>query len=213
VLDRIADTFPLWCAPQPASFNRVDDLSRPFLSLLNVRWALALPDEAAPDGWSEQIRGPDLAVFENARALPRAFVPLRLRREADSRRRLEAMAKEADFGETAWLSGAGNAEERNGQARVLVRGVGPDIVVSVEADSRVFVATSLPGWPGWVAEENGARLVTETVNHAFVGAWIPSGRHVVHFSYRPASWRLGLASMAVGLVAAAVLASARRRRS
>ncbi|HLN80204.1 MAG TPA: hypothetical protein VK392_03335, partial [Thermoanaerobaculia bacterium] len=29
VLDRFAETFPLWCRPQFASFNRVDDLTRP----------------------------------------------------------------------------------------------------------------------------------------------------------------------------------------
>ena len=213
VLDRIADTFPLWCAPQPASFNRVDDLSRPFLSLLNVRWALAVPDETAPPGWSEQIRGSDLAVFENGGALPRAFAPRRLRRETDARRRLEAMANESDFAETAWLSGRGDAEERNGQAHVLVRGVGPDIVMSVEAASRVFVATSLPDWPGWVARENGAVLTTETVNHAFVGVWIPSGRHEVLLSYRPASWRLGLVSFAVGAIAAVALAAVRMRQN
>jgi Bacterial membrane protein YfhO len=213
VLDRIADTFPLWCKPQPASFNRVDDLSRPFLSLLNVRWALAVPDEAAPPNWSEQIRGPDLAVFENVRALPRAFVPRRLRREGDARRRLEAMASEADFGETAWLSESGDAVDRNGEARVLVRGAGADLVVSIDAESRVFLATSLPDWPGWIAEENGVSFPTETANHAFVGAWIPSGRHVVRFTYRPASWRLGLASLAAGAVAAVVLTAARMRQN
>ncbi len=211
VLDRIADTFPLWCAPQPASFNRVEDLSRPFLSLLNARWALALSADAAPPGWSEQIRGEDLAVFENTRALPRAFVPRRLRREGDPRRTLEAMARETDFGGTAWLSGAGDVEEKNGEAFVLSRGAGPDLVVSVDAESRVFVATSLPDWPGWVADANTARLTTETVNHAFVGAWVPAGRHIVRFSYRPASWKLGLLSFAAG-ISAAVVAAVRRRR-
>ena len=212
VLDRIADTFPFWSTPQPASFNRVDDLSRPFLSLLNARWALAVPNDAAPPGWSEQVRGADLAVFENTRALPRAFVPRRLRREGDPRRTLEAMARETDFADTAWLSGAEGVEERNGEARILSRGAGPDLVVSVDADSRVFVATSLPDWPGWMAESGGERLPTETVNHAFVGAWIPAGRHAVRFSYRPASWNLGLLSFAAG-IAAAVVAATRRRRS
>src|SRR5207245_890474 len=34
VLDRFADTFPLWSTPRAASFNSVDDLSRPFLGFL-----------------------------------------------------------------------------------------------------------------------------------------------------------------------------------
>ena len=46
VLARVADTYPLWCRPQAASFNRVDDLTRPFLAFLNVRYAIAPPDAA-----------------------------------------------------------------------------------------------------------------------------------------------------------------------
>src|SRR5262249_9365616 len=47
VLDRFTDTFPLWCRPQHASFTRVDDLALPFLSFLNVRFAIG-PPGAAP---------------------------------------------------------------------------------------------------------------------------------------------------------------------
>src|SRR6185369_14438736 len=83
VLDRFTDTYPLWSQAQPASFNRVADLSRPFLSFLNACWAIAGPDEPAPAGWREQARGSEMAIFENPRALPRAFVPRRLRRAAD----------------------------------------------------------------------------------------------------------------------------------
>src|SRR4029077_19263256 len=114
----------------------------------------------------------DLAVFENPRALARAFVPRNLRREKDRQARLEAMARETDFGRTAWLSGSGAAREENGAARVLDRGAGAALVLSVDASSRVFIATSLPDWPGWEAEEDGKRLPLETVNHAFVGAWL-----------------------------------------
>jgi Bacterial membrane protein YfhO len=212
VLDRFADTFPLWCAEQHASFNRVDELSRPFLSLLNARWAIGAADQATPAGWNEQARGPELAVFENPRALPRAFAPKNLHR-GDPRLRLEEMEREADFARTAWLSGTGPAREENGEARVAARGAGPDLVLTVDAASRVFVATSLPDWPGWVAEEGGARLPVETVNHAFVGLWLPPGRHTVRLSYRPFSWRLGLGTFAAGALAAAALATAKRRPS
>ena len=114
VLDRFADTYPLWCEAQPASFNRVGDLSRPFLAFLNARYAIGAPGDSAPRGWREQARGPEMTIFENPRALPRAFVPSRLRREADPARRLEAMARETDFGETAWISGEGAPVEENG---------------------------------------------------------------------------------------------------
>src|SRR5262249_46496219 len=45
-------TYPLWCVPQPTWFNRVDDLERPFLSFLNVGYALAPAGAPPPRGWS-----------------------------------------------------------------------------------------------------------------------------------------------------------------
>src|SRR5262249_14334220 len=46
-------TYPPWCDPQPVWFNRVDDPGRPFLSFLNVRWALlANGSRAVLPGWT-----------------------------------------------------------------------------------------------------------------------------------------------------------------
>ena len=212
VLDRFADTYPLWCRPQPASFNRVEDLTPPFLSFLNACYAIGGPEDPAPNGWREQARGPEMAIFENPSALPRAFVPRRLRRVADARARLAEMASASDFGETAWLAGAGADERLNGEASLKLRGVGSDLVVVARASARALVATSISDWPGWVAEEGGRRLPVETVNHAFVGFWVEPGEHTVRLSYRPASWRWGLLAFALGGAAALVLARGVRAR-
>jgi hypothetical protein len=210
VLDRFAETWPLWSEPQAASFNRVPDLTKPFLALLNARYAIGAADDAVPAGWREQARGREMAIFENPRSLPRAFVPRRLRREPDPGRRLAEMAEAADFSETAWLSGRGAPEQANGEAVLRLRAVGPDLVISARASSRAFVATSIPDWPGWTAQEEGRRLPVETVDHAFVGFWLPAGQHSVRLVYRPASWTLGIAAFGAGLVMAGILALAGR---
>ena len=106
VLNRFAETYPMWCRPQHASHNRVDDLTRPFLAFVNARYAIAEPGASAPDGWSVVFRGRDGTLFENPSALPRAFVPARVRVETDARKRLREMSEATDFGETAWLSEA-----------------------------------------------------------------------------------------------------------
>jgi len=213
VLDRFADTFPLWSHSQPASFNRVDDLAsaRPFLSFLNVGYAIGAPTDPVPEGWREQARGPEMALFANPGALPRAFIPRALRRVPDPAGRLAAMAAEQDFAGTAFLGGAGAAEEKNGEARLRVREAGPDLVVEASASARAFVATSLSDWPGWLAESDGRALPLETVNHAFVGFWLEPGEHRVRLAYRPASWTLGLEAFAAGCLVALVLAVSRRR--
>ena len=215
VLDRLADTFPLWSRAQPASFNRVDDLAsaRPFLSLLNVRYAIGAPGDPVPEGWVEQARGPELAIFSNPGALPRAFVPRSLRRLPDPAERLAAMTASRDFAGTAFLSGAGPGEQPNGEAALRIRESGPDLVVEASVSSRAFVATSLTGWPGWVAESGGRALVLETVNHAFVGFWLEPGTQTVRLRYRPGSWTVGVGAFLAGVLASIVLAASRRRRS
>ncbi len=209
VLDRFADTFALWSRPQPASFNRVDDLGRPFLGFLNVRYAIGAPEEPVPGGWVEQARGAELAVFANPGALPRAFVPRAIERVPDA---VAAMASVTDFGQAAFLEGAGDPGGPNGAATLRVREVGPDLVVEASASSRAFVATSLPDWPGWIAEEGGRRIATTAVNHAFVGFWVEPGEHVVRLRYRPRSWAFGVGTFFAGALTSVLFAVLRRSR-
>jgi Bacterial membrane protein YfhO. len=213
VLDRFADTYPLWSKPQFASFNRVDDLASPFLSFLNVRFAIAPPDAPAPPFWQERLRGRDMAVFENPRALPRAFAPKTIRFESDPSRALAAMAIASDFTEIAWVRAEEIGERRNGSAEISTREVGPDLLVTVSAPARVFIATSLPDWPGWTAESGGTAIRLVTVDHAFVGFWLDLGRKTVRLRYRPASFSYGLASFAIGLAIAAAIGFRTRRSS
>jgi len=201
VLDRFADTYPLWAKPQFASFNRVDDLASPFLSFLNVRFAVAPPEAPSPSGWRERSRGREMALFENPRALPRIFVPRKIRSGGDPVRALAEMRAAADFSETAWISG-GTAEIGNGRAEVSLRAVGPDLIARVSAAERVFLATSLPDWPGWIAESPGGRIPLVTTNHAFVGFWLEPGRRTVRLHYRPLSFSYGIAAFVLGLLAA-----------
>jgi hypothetical protein len=212
VLDRFADTFPLWSSPQTASFNRVDDLGHPFLDFLNARFAVGAPDAAVPDGWLEQARGPELAILSNPRALPRAFVPRTVKAVLDP---LTEMASVRDFSEVAFLRGRGNGDvgaAPNGPAELRLRASGPDLFVDVDASSPVFVATSLPDWPGWIAASDGMEFPIVTVNHAFVGFRVDAGRRTVRLHYAPRSWRWGLGAAAAGIVLAAAL-SVRRRRT
>jgi Bacterial membrane protein YfhO len=211
VLNRFAETYPLWCRPQFASHNRVDDLARPFLSFLNVCYAVGGPEAAPSTGWVTVTRGRGGVVFENPAALPRAFVPRRVRVEPDARKRLAEMAAAKDFGETAWLGQHPHpdplpaGEGANGRARLTVREVGPDLLIEGDARDATFVATSIPDWPGWRARSAGHDVPVTTVNHAFVGLWFPPGRHAVRLHYLPGSFVLG---STISAVAAASLVAA-----
>jgi Bacterial membrane protein YfhO len=214
VLDRFADTFPLWCRGQFASFNRVDDLERSFLSFLGVRYAIAPPDAKPPSGWRLAAASREMSIFENPAVLERAFVPRSLRYESRSAETLAQMAAERDFSRVAWIrSEAAQPETPNGSASLAVRESGPDLVLSADAGARVLVATSLPDWPGWSAQTvAGNALPLQTINHAFVGVWLPAGHSEVRLRYRPRSFAAGLAAFAAGLVILLVLRSRSRPR-
>lgn len=213
VLDRFADLVPIWSKPQFASFNRVDGLASPFLSFLNARFAFAPPGAPVPGGWQDRVRGREMAVFENPRVLPRAFAPKTLRLEKDPARVLAAMSAATEFSETAWVLSEETGERPNGHAEVSARESGPDLLVTVFATERAFIATSLPDWPGWTAETGSAAMRLSTVNHAFVGFWIDPGDATVRLAYNPASFSRGLVSFTIGLAAAAALGFRARRPS
>jgi hypothetical protein len=213
VLRRFAETYPAWCRPQFASHNRVDDLTRPFLSFLNARYVIADPDAAPPDGWNLVARGTDLALFENRQALPRAFVPRRIRSQPQTLKRLEEIGDAKDFADLVWLDRSDSPEGENGSATLTVREVGPDLVIAADVRRRVLVATSVPDWPGWRAGAAGKELALTTVNHAFVGFWLPPGRHEVRLHYLPQSFCAGAALAGAALVAALSLVLLRRRRA
>ena len=212
VLRRFAETYPAWCSPQFASHNRVDDVTRPFLSFLNARYAIAAPDAAAPAGWGLLARGADLSLFENLRALPRAFVPRRLRAEPQAAKQLQEMGEAKDFADVAWLDHVESGGDENGSAALTVQEIGPDLLIDADVSKRAFVATSVPDWPGWRAESAGKELALTTVNHAFVGFWLPPGRHEIRLHYLPQSFRVGAAVALAALVAGALLLVRRGRR-
>jgi hypothetical protein len=211
VLRRFEETYPLWCRRQFASHNRVDDLGAPFLSFLNARYAIAEPDAAAPGGWALVTRGADLALFENRRALPRAFVPRRIHAEPQVTKQIEEMGETKDFADVAWLDRADPAGEENGSAVLTVHEIGPDLVIDADVGKRVLIVTSVPDWPGWRAGVAGKKLALTTVNHAFVGFWLPPGRHEVRLRYLPQSFCAGAALAGAVLVAGLLLVLTRRR--
>src|SRR5262249_1824925 len=67
VLGRLRETYPLWCVEQLSWFNRVDDATRPFVSFLSVRYALAPPGAAAPAGWRTVIATRAGSLFAHPR--------------------------------------------------------------------------------------------------------------------------------------------------
>jgi len=213
-LRRFHETYPLWCVPQPVWFNRVDDPKRPFLAFLAARWILTEAETEAPPGWSVRAEGAGLRLFENSRALPRAFAPEFTRSEPDAARRLALLGEVNDFGERGVLEdGPASEWTSNGTAKVaIVEQHGGRMDIDVRADAETLVATSIPAWPGWKADIDGAPAATIPYNHAFLAVRVPEGAHRLTLRYRPDGFIYG-AGVSGATLAVALAVLWRRRRS
>jgi hypothetical protein len=207
-LQRLIETYPLWSKPQPVWFNRVDDLTRPFLSFLNVRYAITAEEETPP-GWKEAARQPGARLLENERVLPRAFVPRRVRLGIAEAKALEEMAVETDFSEHAWIVASEEPHQRdNGPGTVAI---GEDhFDVTMERPGWLVISQS--AWKGWRAYVDGKRVGIQIANHAFLSVYVPQGRHQVRLVYLPQSFVTGRMISAITLLGLFAFAAIRRFR-
>jgi hypothetical protein len=197
---RLYDTYPLWCAYQGPWFNRIDDLSRPFLSFLNVRYALAGPQVAVPRDWSHRATDRGTHLLENPRALPRAFVPRNVRYTRGNP--VDEMKSNDDFSGIAWIETTAYEPHiaPNGPGTVRVERAGLEVHLDATMERAGWVVVSVTHWPGWRAYVDGHRIQAHFANHAFLGVHIPAGRHRVRLVYLPESFTRGRAISLVTLL-------------
>ena len=215
-LDRWADLVSIWSYDQPVSFNRVEDLEHPFLSFLNVRYAIAPPDQTVPEGWRLIGETAGMKLLENGKALPLAYVPRSIRINIPGEQRLKEMAEETDFAQRGWIDhptgGAPASEIANGPGQITLEKRGMrSFLLTAEMQAPGWVVMSQAGWKGWRALENGRRVPIRQANHAFLGIHLDRGRHQVLVTYAPLSffWGLGIAGGTLLLVLGGVVRSRR----
>jgi len=188
---RLTETYPLWSKYQTAWFNRIDDLSRPFLSFLNVRYAIARSDP--PPGWILRAEDRGTRLLENTRVLPRAFIPRRVRYERDGKTTVAEMQLATDFADLAWIEASEYEphEVANGPGALTLRrsGLAYDIDARMQHDG--WIVVSATAWKGWRAYVDGRRVQPHFANHAFLGVYVPQGSHRVSLAYLPESFARG----------------------
>jgi hypothetical protein len=207
------ETYRLWCVPQTVFFNRVDDLSKPFLSFLNVRFAFAHESVAPPPGWRVAAKEREAVLLENTNALERAFVPHTVRLGVAMAAAISEMDGVADFHERAWIDAPGTAvyERVNGPGRVSIRRArnGYELDATMEGDG--WIVLSICDWKGWRAYVDGRRVTTQRANGAFLSVHAPAGAHRVRLVYLPQSFVHGRAISFAALLGIAAFAIVRRR--
>lgn len=211
---RLAETFPLWSIPQPVWSNRVDDLGAPMLSLMNVRFALALPDSVVPPSWRLVGRYPGYQLLENSSVLPRAFVPHMVHLGTNDVMR--GMRACGDFGAEGWIETEGTPTSvANGPGDVRIRAEGSRLLLHASMRAAGWIVVSESAWKGWRAVMGRAHLKLHFADRAFLGMYIPAGEHDIELSYRPHAATAGaIVSIATAvMLTIAVLWTRRKRRA
>lgn len=187
-------------APWPDVYSHV-------LDYLNVRYFLATPHgELKPSQWVLRHAGPDGRIFENTSVLPRFYavrnVVIDFNDEAFDRRM-------KDMDEKWWHTGVLEELELENQqmhddffnprppdapvASVEILQAHPrDYRLRVTSPRYTLVVSSVPWWPGWKVERNGARIDPIRVNGAFLGFAVPEGELDVRVWYDPWTFRAGV---------------------
>jgi hypothetical protein len=190
-------------------------------ALTNVKYVL-LPNRLAdPRPGLELVYEKEIAIYLNTRHRPRALVVFDHRVETNSSAVLAAVRDPAfDPEQTVWLEepppdlpaeSAASTPPSAAGARIT-KYEPDDVTVEAELPKPGFVLLLDTYFPGWTATVDGRTVPISRADYVYRAVRVPSGRHVVAFTYRPFSFRLGLGASLATLVLMATLGWRERRR-
>jgi hypothetical protein len=182
------EILPMFASRPDGWFLAVTDLTRPILSMMNVRYSMQDVSTPIPPGWRDVKTDIYTRLIENEHVLPRAFVPAHV--ILGSQHELEEMSKETDFAQRAWIASPESGDHENGPGRVSTSD-SLNFTARMERDG--FVVISQAALSGWRAYLDGRRVKLLGANHAFLAVFVPAGEHRLRLTFLPKSFVIGRA--------------------
>ena len=197
-------------------FARWPDWQHPLLNYLNVRYVLTSAGGELPPRFHLRYDGADGRLFENTEALPRFFAVRNVVIDFGDASFARRLKEHRDWAYTALLEELELEHPRQREdffkprpagapvATAEIREARPtDYHLTVRAPRWSLVVSSIPWWPGWKVERNGAPVKPIRVNGAFLGFAVPPGQLDVRVWYDPWTFRFGAILSAATLAALA----------
>ena len=196
-------------------FARWNDFDSRVLDYLNVRyvitpWRAELP---APR-YTMLYDGRDGRIYENRDVLPRFFPVRNVIIDFNDTTYYDKLKHLEEWRETALLDKLDLENRQMHDDFFTPRPVSAPLATSeileakpssyrlhVKAPRYSLIVSSIPWWPGWKVERNGARVEPIRVNGTFLGFAVPPGELDVHVWYDPWTFRVGAIVSALTIAA------------
>lgn len=184
-------------------------ITNPLLDVLNVKYVLTAPGIRLPEnGRYKLVFDQEITIYENLRALPRAFAVHRpvLLRDAGAiisymgsgtfDPRSEVILEEAPPAGFAAAARANAAPS----AVIIDRYAFDEVALTAEMAADGWVVLADTYYPGWEAEVDGKAATILRADCALRAVPVPAGKHRVTFRYRPAAIGRGRLVSLLGLL-------------
>ena len=203
-LDRYADIIGLLTGEPSHSLrirvgefdkNKIDDK---IVDLLNVKYIVTSADSGLNEGYTLVYKDEIHKLFENEDVLPRVFLVHNVKMAKQKNQILYLLKSDIDYSSVVLLEDEDvglipvKREEPDKESKVLINKYEPNYIqVSVENPKDGFLVFLDCYHPGWKSTVDGRHSKIYKANYAFRAVKVPEGRHVIEFSYRPNSLKLG----------------------
>lgn len=192
------------------------------LQVLAVRYLLT-PGQMGADvaaTYPLVYRDEESYVYENPKALPRAFVVHQAVQAEDGAAALDYLRSldldlrqtvilEVEPGQPALSVSPGNSA---GDQVSFLEETPQALSLKVNLDQAGYLVLLDTYYPGWLATLDGQPTPIYRANYLGRAVFVPAGEHIIQFRYRPFSFRLGLGLFLLVLGSLAIMAVAGRRR-
>ncbi len=191
---------PLGLAPYQAYRWALGERGAPLYNLLGVKYVLA--NKGAPPG-DERLtpvytENPELDVYLNTRALPRALL-VHCSQVVDDHGAAWQAIHEPTFAPTRTVvleekvAGLDCEEPESGGRISFVRYGLNEVELAVKTPVKGVLVLSDVYYPGWRATVDGEPTEVLRADYVFRAVALPPGEHIVRMRFAPWTWRVGLA--------------------
>jgi hypothetical protein len=181
--------------------------------------------DAAPPPVFRQVYDHEIKIYEYPERLPRAALFSNVELAADNAGALAALAApQFDIFQTAVVTANGLDAADLAAIRTLntlprqpvrpaqvLSYASREVKIDAAADRPALLVLNDSDYPGWKVDVDGRRAHWITANYMFRGVLLPPGRHLVRFTYAPASFFAGAAISGAALLALAGFVVWRKR--